>query len=156
MLHRPRKLTEFNLKLYLFCTSVPLTLLAVLRSSSNYQKRIVDYAFQKRKISCTFINIKKFQSFLPNYSHLKMSKSQIRVVGVIRNKWIFSIFNFKKIVMDRLFLVVFTLSYLMGTASILLQAKSFFDMKVPIDMLLSRTFNRSIQDNNWNNLLNSL
>jgi hypothetical protein len=38
--------------------------------------------------------------------------------------------------MDRLFLLVFIISCLVGTTSIILQAPSFYDSKVPLDELI--------------------
>lgn len=40
-------------------------------------------------------------------------------------------------VLDRLFLWIFTLAVLVGTAGIILQAPTLYDTRVPIDMRLS-------------------
>jgi nicotinic acetylcholine receptor len=44
------------------------------------------------------------------------------------------------LVCDRLLLVIFTLACFVGTSSIILQAPSFYDKKIPIDKLISKNF----------------
>jgi len=46
-------------------------------------------------------------------------------------------------VIDRLFLVIFTAACICGTVSIILQAPSFYDMKKPIDEVMSHRFAKS-------------
>lgn len=44
------------------------------------------------------------------------------------------------LVCDRLLLVIFTLACIVGTTSIILQAPSFYDKKIPIDQQISKNF----------------
>lgn len=53
----------------------------------------------------------------------------------IRQEW-----RYTALVIDRLLLVIFTASSIIGTVSIILQAPSFYDKKTPIDQIMSRQF----------------
>lgn len=64
-------------------------------------------------------------------SHLKVEDDEKRV----REEW-----KYTALVIDRLFLVIFTAACICGTVSIILQAPSFYDMKRPIDEEMSHRF----------------
>lgn len=53
----------------------------------------------------------------------------------VREEW-----KYTALVIDRLFLVIFTAACICGTVSIILQAPSFYDMKRPIDEEMSHRF----------------
>ena len=56
----------------------------------------------------------------------------------VREEW-----KYTALVIDRLFLVIFTAACICGTVSIILQAPSFYDMKKPIDEVMSHRFAKS-------------
>jgi nicotinic acetylcholine receptor len=65
----------------------------------------------------------------------------------VREDW-----KYVAMVLDRLFLWIFTLAVLVGTAAIILQAPSLYDDREPIDQQLSEIFstvrNRNQQNKN--------
>lgn len=65
------------------------------------------------------------------------------MIGILTSAFLFSLqisedWQYIAMVLDRVFLIAFTLACVLGSASIIFEAPSLFDDKVPIDVLLSK------------------
>ena len=59
-------------------------------------------------------------------------------ISKVKQEW-----KYTALVIDRLFLYIFTSSCIVGTVAIILQAPSFYDTQKPIDEIMSTKFKKT-------------
>jgi nicotinic acetylcholine receptor len=101
----------------------------ILKKRSEFSK-LKDYYYYLDKIEA----IRAVRDMM---THLIIEDEEKKV----REEW-----KFIALVIDRLFLVIFTLACVCGTVSIILQAPSMYDMTQPIDEQISHKFNQNISN----------
>jgi nicotinic acetylcholine receptor, invertebrate len=100
----------------------------------NKQTFIDDYLNEKQFSSNTSPEVKRaIQGIINVYEHIKEENEEKEV----REEW-----KFIALVIDRLFLWIFTTVCIAGTIGIIFTAPSFYDTKTPIDAKLSQRFNK--------------
>ncbi|PRD36555.1 UNVERIFIED_CONTAM: nAChRalpha1 [Trichonephila clavipes] len=120
------------------CVWQPLTWVLNFESSHQSKPRIMKLSHNKRNARKVNKNEKRSMYIVGDYENLAFWKNVFSELLIIWSTNIESDWQYVAMVLDRLFLWIFTIACVVGTGWIILCAPSLYDDKQPIDIVFSK------------------